>query len=304
MKDGPQPTFDYNAAPKLDAPIKVKDRDLRWQKVSTDHPDGMVDPSKFCQPGSDNWAVAYASINVKETGSFAWSVGSDDQFILYINGKRIADYLGNRGWGVNQNRGTVTLAAGVNHIYLWTGNTGGGWQYSFAIGGPDPKLDFLYKDVPPRLDLAAYRDHAGKNKGDAARGKAIFFDANGIGCAKCHAVGKEGTATVGPNLLQIGARYPREELIRSVLEPSNRIFSGYEQTLIETDDGERLSGIVTRQTDDELELVDADAKTITLKKKAILDRRKSTLSMMPNGLEKGLSLQDFADIVAFLESQK
>ncbi|MEX2213117.1 MAG: HEAT repeat domain-containing protein, partial [Phycisphaeraceae bacterium] len=304
MKDGAQPQFDYTAAPKLDAPIKVKDREMKWQKVTTNHPDGLVDPSKFVQPGSENWAVAYAVFTTDNAGSFAYALGSDDQAMLFINGVKVAEFLGNRGWAADQNRGTVTLKAGVNHIYLWTGNTGGGWNYSLALGGPDPRLAFLYKDVPPQLDLAAYRDHAGKNKGDASRGKTLFFDVNGVGCVKCHALGKEGTATIGPNLLQIGAKYPREELIRSILEPSNRIVSGYEQTLVETDDGERYSGIVKRETDDELELIDANARGITLKKKAIVSHRKSTLSMMPNGLEKGLSLADFADIVAFLEAQK
>ena len=49
-------------------------------------------------------------------------------------------------------------------------------------------------------------------------GKKLFFDAQGIGCAKCHAVDKEGMANIGPNLLGVGGKYPKDELIRSVLE--------------------------------------------------------------------------------------
>ncbi len=121
---------------------------------------------------------------------------------------------------------------------------------------------------------------------------------------KCHSVGKDGTSTIGPNLLAVGAKYQREELIRSVLEPSNRVLSGYEQTIIETDDGEMLSGLVKSETDTEIELVDANAKAVKIAKKKVASQRKSNLSMMPNGLEKGLSLKDFADVVAYLEGLK
>lgn len=59
-----------------------------------------------------------------------------------------------------------------------------------------------------------------------------------------------------------------------------------------------LSGIVKSETDSEIELVDANAKAIRLPKKSLSERRKSNLSMRPNGLEKGLSLKDFAYGVA------
>jgi len=45
-------------------------------------------------------------------------------------------------------------------------------------------------------------------------------------------------------------------------------------------------------------------KRIKVPKKSVSERRKSNLSMMPNGLEKGLSLKDFADVVAYLEGLK
>ncbi len=71
----------------------------------------------------------------------------------------------------------------------------------------------------------------------------MFHDAKGLGCVKCHAVGKEG-GTVGPELSTVGAKYPRDELIASVLYPSAKISSGYEPTVFALADGRVVTGIV------------------------------------------------------------
>jgi putative membrane-bound dehydrogenase-like protein len=303
-KDDAQPVFDLKAAPKLDQSVKIGQRTLKWQSIKTKDAAGMFTPGQYVNPNDNNWALAYTAIEAASPGTYAWSLGSDDQAILFINGKKVYEFNDNRGYSAGSAKGTVQLEAGMNHIYFQTGNSGGPWQFGLALGGRDEKLAFLYKDTPPQLDLTAYRNHAAKEKGDAARGRKIFFDASGVGCVKCHAIGKEGASTVGPNLLAVGAKYPREEIIRSILEPSNRIFSGYELSIIETTEGDILTGIIKTETDSEIELVDANAKSIKLAKKSIAERRKSNLSMMPNGLEKGLTLQDFADIVAYLEGEK
>ena len=93
-------------------------------------------------------------------------------------------------------------------------------------------------------------------------------------------------------------------MVRSVLEPSNRIVSGYELTVIVTSAGQVVQGIVKSETEEGVELTQADAKVVTIKKSEIDDQTRSNISAMPNGLEKGMSLADFADIVAYLEAQK
>ena len=303
-KEAAMPAFDFANAPQLDAPVKVGDKELRWKGIVSGHPRGMVEPGQHCSSRDNVWAMAYAAIESKEGGTIAWRAGSDDQAIIYVNGEKVLEQLGDRGWSPDQAKGQATLKPGVNHVWFQTGNSGGPWQFSLAVGGPDPAFAFLYENVAPQLDLAAFRDFAAKNAGNVERGEKLFFDKNGIGCVKCHSIGDKGEAKVGPNLLGVGQKYPREELVRSVLEPSNRIVSGYELTVIVTSAGQVVQGIVKSETEEGVELTQADAKVVTIKKSEIDDQTRSNISAMPNGLEKGMSLADFADIVAYLEAQK
>ena len=48
----------------------------------------------------------------------------------------------------------------------------------------------------------------------------------------------------------------------------------------------------------------ADGKSVRVPVDSIEQRQKSNLSLMPNGLKDGMTLEDFASIVAYLESLK
>jgi putative heme-binding domain-containing protein len=65
-----------------------------------------------------------------------------------------------------------------------------------------------------------------------------------------------------------------------------------------------LSGIVQSENETELELVDANGKVTKIQKDSIEDRQKTSVSLMPNGLKDGMTLADFADVIAYLESLK
>ena len=289
--------------PNFEQPIRVGDLEFAWQQVQAND-EGVVDPGRFVSPSSNVWADAVALVTRERAGKVAWTIGSDDQAILWINGEKQYEYLGNRGYSPDQGSGEVELREGLNVIRLRTGNASGPWQFGMRLGVSDPELEFLESDLTPAPDLATYRDFAMQNAGDVERGKAVFYAAEGIGCAKCHAVGKEGMADIGPNLLGVGAKYPRDELIRSVLEPSNRIFSGYEMTVVETESGEVIQGVVRSESETELVLGDARGELIRVAIETIVHREKSERSAMPEGLEKGLSVEEFADLVAYLESLK
>ena len=131
----------------------------------------------------------------------------------------------------------------------------------------------------------------------------MFFDLKGVACIKCHTVGKDG-GTVGPELSTVGAKYPRDDLIASVLFPSAKIFQGYEPVVVATSDGRVLTGIVKNETPEVLEIEDADARRIKIAKDQVDERKQSDVSIMPSGLAEGLSRQDFADLVAYLETLK
>ena len=142
-----------------------------------------------------------------------------------------------------------------------------------------------------------------KSSGDAARGRKIFSDLQGVACIKCHRVGGEG-GDVGPDLNSAGAKYNRAQLIEHILYPSKLILDGYQQTTVFTKDGDSQSGIVRGETPDELTLLDVEGKKHAIAKKTIDTRKLSELSPMPEGLQLGLTLQEFSDLVSLMETLK
>jgi putative heme-binding domain-containing protein len=151
--------------------------------------------------------------------------------------------------------------------------------------------------------LREYRDFAMNHEGDAARGRELFNNEQRVGCAKCHSV-NGSSSRAGPDLLTIGDSYPRRELIRSVLEPSASIAIGYGTTIVETKSGETFSGIIKQATTNALELMGADGKLVRIAMVDIKEQRGSNISLMPEGLHAGLSLQEFTDLSEYLVSLK
>ena len=148
-----------------------------------------------------------------------------------------------------------------------------------------------------------YVNYALKNKGDTTRGRRLFFNESGVACIKCHTVAGEGHA-VGPDMTTIGVQFPRDALIEHIVNPSKSVREGYQQVLIETSDDESFAGLIKSESAENLTILTAQAKLQTIPKSKIASRHSSQLSLMPDGLHLGLSLDDFADLIAYLESLK
>ncbi len=151
----------------------------------------------------------------------------------------------------------------------------------------------------PAPSLREYRDFAMGRDGNLARGRELFNDERRLACARCHSI--DGSASkAGPDLLAVGDKFPRRELIRSILEPSAGIAVGYGTTIVETKDGESHEGIVKSTTPTELVLLGADGKALHIAPTDIQAQRGSTVSLMPEGLQAGLSRQEFTDLIEYL----
>ena len=79
--------------------------------------------------------------------------------------------------------------------------------------------------------------------GDLVRGKQVFFETSGVSCKNCHRIQKDGKE-VGPELMTIGKKLTRVQLLESILEPSKLIEPKYVTYLAETDDGRILTGLL------------------------------------------------------------
>lgn len=138
--------------------------------------------------------------------------------------------------------------------------------------------------------------------GDAERGSEIFWNRTSVYCQRCHQIGSGGGA-VGPNLSDIGLKKKREYLLESIVDPNKTIAENFETTVILDIDGRTLTGIVQKETEDYVQLIDAEAKVTTIQQDDIEERRKGQ-SAMPVDLLKNLSDQDVRDLVEFLAQQK
>jgi putative heme-binding domain-containing protein len=147
--------------------------------------------------------------------------------------------------------------------------------------------------------LRDYRDFAMGHDGNAARGRDLFNNEQRLACSRCHSVDGR-SAKAGPDLLAAGDKFPRRELIGAVLEPSAEIAIGYGTTIVETKSGEEFEGVVKESTADALELIGAEGKRVRIAVGDIKEQRGSTRSLMPEGLQAGLSRQEFTDLIEYL----
>ena len=168
-------------------------------------------------------------------------------------------------------------------------------------GNPRAKKGPLFANSPPPPSMQDFFSYAMAHSGEPMRGRRIFSDEARVGCIKCHAVGATG-GKVGPDLTMIGEQFPRNDLIEHVLAPSKVVREGYQQWNIETTDGESYSGLIQAETPENVILINSEGRLQTIPKGAIASRTASKLSLMPEGLQNGLSLDEFADLIAFLES--
>ncbi|MGH9661665.1 MAG: c-type cytochrome, partial [Bryobacteraceae bacterium] len=139
-----------------------------------------------------------------------------------------------------------------------------------------------------------YRD-ALRLPGDVARGKRAFDEH----CARCHMPRRQG-GRVGPDLSGINNK-TREELLTSILNPSYAIEPRFTNYLVTTRDGRLHDGVIAGETPAVITLRDgSDEGDETLLRQNVAEIRASTVSLMPDELEKSLDRQALADVIAYL----
>ena len=185
-------------------------------------------------------------------------VGSDDTLSVWLNGKRVYHFADRRGYDPESARVEVSLRKGTNRIFVKCGNRGGPWSFSVGVTSAGDYA-FLKAPAPGAYNPDEYRSFALNAAGKADHGRVLFADLKGLACIKCHAVKGEG-GNVGPDMTGIGVRYPREELIQSILYPSARIFSGYEPVVLALTDGRVLTGLLKSDGADSVEIQDAEGE--------------------------------------------
>ncbi len=143
-------------------------------------------------------------------------------------------------------------------------------------------------------------DHTKDEKGgDAAAGRPAYDKL----CASCHRFGGIGT-DVGPDLTTITSRFKRKDILESILWPSKVISDQYQAEMIELKDGSVITGVLVRESAAAVIVRTGDnpEKPVAVPKGQIANRAPSTVSLMPAGLLDGLTHDEIANMLAFMQA--
>lgn len=133
-------------------------------------------------------------------------------------------------------------------------------------------------------------------RGDPHKGSQIFAKT----CSKCHRVGGLGS-NVGPDISDTRAR-ARDALLYDILDPNRRVDPQYSEYVIVTNDGRLLNGLLLAETEDSVTLRQPEGREQSIPRKDIDELRATSKSLMPEGIERDVSVDQMADILAFLKS--
>lgn len=135
------------------------------------------------------------------------------------------------------------------------------------------------------------------------RGQKLFVAAH---CTSCHRQDNVGDE-YGPDLTKLEERFQPLDILRDILDPSRRVADAkFDNWVFETDDGQMISGLIYRETDQWVQVMEKPrtvAPPRELKKSAVVERRMSLVSVMPQGLLDKLSRDDVADLVAYVAAR-
>jgi putative membrane-bound dehydrogenase-like protein len=154
------------------------------------------------------------------------------------------------------------------------------------------------RDTPAELNalIDKMRGDLYESRASFARGAKVFDNQ----CRKCHKFEGAGHE-VGPNL--DGAARDIEYLLVNVIDPNRVVGAPYFQRIVKLKKGTVKTGLLAAEDDQSITLkTENDALTVILKKDIDEDDgiTISQKSMMPEGLDKAMSVQDFRDMVRFV----
>lgn len=121
-------------------------------------------------------------------------------------------------------------------------------------------------------------------------------------CASCHQLAGQGQL-IGPQLDGVGNR-PVARIVEDVLDPSRNVDAAFRTVLIQTYDGQIISGLPRREEGEILVLANSDGKEIRIAKEDIDLQKSSPLSLMPSNFAEQIPQEEFVGLIQFLKSQQ
>jgi len=139
---------------------------------------------------------------------------------------------------------------------------------------------------PPELESTSWR-----------RGREIFFGEQ-AGCYKCHQIRGEG-GTIGADLSNLIYR-DYASVLKDVTEPSAAINPDHLAYNVQLTDGEVETGVLLDDNQAGIVLGQVTGRSLKIPKSKVAGMKASAISLMPEGLLKGLTEQQQRDLFRFL----
>ena len=144
----------------------------------------------------------------------------------------------------------------------------------------------IVNSFTPALNLA----------GDAAAGKKIYLER----CVSCHRSGGEGFA-LGPDFVTVKTT-GKEKLLTNIIDPNAEVRPEFVGYVVETKDDQSLLGLVVNETASSVTLRQAYGRQNVIPRANITKLQSQGQSVMPEGLEAGLTPQGMADLLEYIST--
>lgn len=141
-------------------------------------------------------------------------------------------------------------------------------------------------------------DHAMARKGDIKTGGRLF---TAQGCIACHSI-DPAAGQKGPYLGAAGAKFTRDYLIESILDPNKVVAQGFRSAVFQMNDGAAHMGFVTAEEDGIVEVRDISGQARKIRRADVKTQQELPNSMMPPGLGANLTLDEFTSLIEYLAS--
>ncbi|QEF98670.1 Neutral ceramidase precursor [Stieleria maiorica] len=118
-------------------------------------------------------------------------------------------------------------------------------------------------------------------------------------CGVCHSPAPGGVA-IGASLDNLTNRSDAA-LVEAILDPNRAVEPKYQSYVIQTDEGRTLAGVIESEVGGSLTIAHADGKRTTIRRDQIERIRSTGTSLMPEGFETTLNVQQLQAIVRYLQ---
>lgn len=135
-------------------------------------------------------------------------------------------------------------------------------------------------------------------KGVQSKGKLVFEK----NCSSCHQIEGVKGVNFGPDLSTLRSRNATS-ILTEILNPNNSIADNYDFWTLELKNGSSILGVISQENATGLSVREMGGTESVIQKKDVAKMQKSETSIMPNGLENAISIQEMADLIAFIKKQ-